>query len=383
MSLTRLFLIPFLTCIFVLGCGKQPEAPNTQVAPKVSSTNPQPKQASLPPSVSVPVFTLQDFDSNSTDHNSTKKAIGEALGKSPAELTQADLEQVEKLDLFALGITDISPLAALSRLKRLNIVGNNINDLTALTGLTSLEVLYACENKISDITPLAGLSKLRVLHLRKNFVSDLTPLAGLTSMLSLDLERNRVRDIDVFLSVHQLFSSWCIYKNHLANMHDLNWLALSFNQVSDISALAGTQNLRHLYLERNRLTNESDISAFSKLCFLKTLSIRDNRVTDLSSLAGSDKMLWLELDNNRVYDLSPLAGMKGLKKLYMENNQVRILDPLVKLTSLEIVRGRGNPVSSKETRKLMQALPKCSIKVGSFNKVPTRRNQNPAPPEKN
>ena len=122
MSLTRLFSIPLLASIFVLGCGKQPEAPNTQVAPKVSSTNRQPKQASLPPSVSVPVFTLQDFDSNSTDHNSTKKAIGEALGKSPTELTQEDLEQVEKLDLFALGITDISPLAALiSVLLNLNV----------------------------------------------------------------------------------------------------------------------------------------------------------------------------------------------------------------------------------------------------------------------
>ena len=170
MSLSRLFSIPLLACIFVLGCGKQSKAPNAQVAPKVSSTNPQPKQASLPPSVSVPVFTLQDFDSNSTDHNSAKKAIGEVLGKFPTELTQEDLKQVEKLDLFALGITDISPLAALSGLKRLNIVGNNITDLTALTGLTSLEVLYACENKISNLTPLAGLSKLRVLHLRKNVI---------------------------------------------------------------------------------------------------------------------------------------------------------------------------------------------------------------------
>ncbi|SVD77679.1 uncharacterized protein METZ01_LOCUS430533, partial [marine metagenome] len=104
-----------------------------------------------------------------------------------------------------------------------------------------------------------------------------------------------------------------------------------------------------------------------------------NRVSDLSSLAELEKMLWLELDNNQVCDLSPLAGMKELKKLYMENNRVRILEPLLELTRLEIVQGKGNPASSSETLKLVKALPKCSIKVGSFNKVPTRRNRNPAP----
>ena len=148
MKLTPLLIV----VVALLGCSKKAKAPTDPVAQKAAIAKPKPKQNPLPPPVSAPVFTLQDFDPNNADHNSTKKAIGAELGKPPAELTQEDLGQVEKLDLFAIGITDISPLAALSGLKRLNIVGNNIADLRALTGLTSLEVLYACENKISNLT---------------------------------------------------------------------------------------------------------------------------------------------------------------------------------------------------------------------------------------
>ena len=149
MSLTRIFLLPFLACIFGLGCGKQAEVPTAQVAPEVSSTKPKPKQAALPPPVSVPVFTLTDFDSNSTDHTAIRKAIGVALEISPADMTQENLEKVEKLDLFGAGISDISPVAALTGMKRLNIFGNsfscistiNKQDLSLLTNIRIFEKL--------------------------------------------------------------------------------------------------------------------------------------------------------------------------------------------------------------------------------------------------
>jgi len=174
MSFARLLLFSISACLLGVGCGKEAEAPPAPVAPEALSAKPKPH---LPP-VTGPVFTLKDFDSNSSDHNATRKAIGAALGKSPSELTQTDLAKVEKLDLFGAGITDISPVAALTGLKRLNIFGNKIYDLTALTGLTLLEVLYASENKIADLTPLAGLTRLRVLHLRKNFCCRPDALGG-------------------------------------------------------------------------------------------------------------------------------------------------------------------------------------------------------------
>ena len=84
-------------------------------------------------------------------------------------------------------------------------------------------------------------------------------------------------------------------------------------------------------------------------------------------------MTWLELDNNRVIDLSPLTEMAELRELYVENNQVRIVDPLRKLSRLVVVQGKGNPVSSMQSSRLMRALPECNIKIGILNKIPTRR----------
>ena len=80
MSFARLLLFSISACLLGVGCGKQAEAPAAPVAPEASSANPKPKQKPLPPPVSAPVFTLKDFDKNSSDHNPTKKTIGVAVG---------------------------------------------------------------------------------------------------------------------------------------------------------------------------------------------------------------------------------------------------------------------------------------------------------------
>ena len=137
MPFKRLLLLAQSAGLLLVGCEKQTEAPVAQVVPEASSIKPKPEFPPPPPS--APVFTLKDFDSNSTDHNATRKAIGSALGKSPADLTQDDLTKVEKLDLFGAGITDISPVAALTGLKRLNIFGNMNGKSMALALIYKLE----------------------------------------------------------------------------------------------------------------------------------------------------------------------------------------------------------------------------------------------------
>jgi len=53
----------------------------------------------------------------------------------------------------------------------------------------------------------------------------------------------------------------------------------------------------------------------------------------------------------------------------------------MKLTSLAVVQGKGNPVSATQSSKLLQALPKCNIKIGILNKIPTRRPSKPTQPK--
>ena len=92
--------------------------------------------------------------------------------------------------LFTNAVTDISPLAKLTKLVDLNIHTQDISDLTPLSGLTSLIELRLAGNSFTDLSPLRGLASLEYLELTGNDLTDITALSGLTNLLALDLRFN-------------------------------------------------------------------------------------------------------------------------------------------------------------------------------------------------
>jgi len=92
--------------------------------------------------------------------------------------------------LFTNAVTDISPLANLTKLVDLNIHTQDISDLTPLSGLTSLVELRLAGNSFTDLSPLRGLASLEYLELTGNDITDISPLSGLTSLMQLDLRFN-------------------------------------------------------------------------------------------------------------------------------------------------------------------------------------------------
>ena len=92
--------------------------------------------------------------------------------------------------LFTNAVTDISPLAKLTKLVDLNIHTQDISDLTPLNGLTSLIELRLAANSFTDLSPLRGLSTIEYLELTGNDITDITPLSGLTNLMQLDLRFN-------------------------------------------------------------------------------------------------------------------------------------------------------------------------------------------------
>ncbi|MCG8416114.1 MAG: hypothetical protein MI746_18000 [Pseudomonadales bacterium] len=102
--------------------------------------------------------------------------------------------------LFTNAITDISPLANLTKLVDLNIHTQDISDLTPLSGLTALEELRLAANSFTDLSPLRGLNNLIYLELTGNDITDITPLSGLTNLMQLDLRFNpELRNIEALL----------------------------------------------------------------------------------------------------------------------------------------------------------------------------------------
>ena len=100
------------------------------------------------------------------------------------------------LDLWKSSVSDISPVAGLTKLTHLGFAANNaISDVSALVGLTNLTALWVNGNSISDISPLAGLTKLTRLGLSSNSISDISALAGLTNLTLLKLDNNSISDL--------------------------------------------------------------------------------------------------------------------------------------------------------------------------------------------
>jgi hypothetical protein len=145
-------------------------------------------------------------------------AIRERIRKPEGELTPADFERVTHLSLAGMGLTDITPLAKLTKVKSLNLDYNEISDLTPLAGLVALEKLHLGSNQITDLSPLENLTNLKFVPLFRNQISDLSPIA---------------------------------------NWSHAEHLALYCNPVSDLRPLHGLANLRKVKLQGNPVSPEA------------------------------------------------------------------------------------------------------------------------------
>ena len=119
-------------------------------------------------------------------------------------------------------------------------------------------------------------------------------------------------------------------------------LDLSARGLSDVSPLAGLQDLEALALGGNRV---DDLGPLAALAGLEVLDLRDNAVGDLAPLASLPHLRVLDLSGNAVSDLSPLAGLTALRRLDLSGNRVTDLRPLSELRRLETLLLDGNEVS--------------------------------------
>ena len=156
--------------------------------------------------------------------------------------------------------------------------GNAISDLSPLAGLTKLEVINFCGGNISDLTPLAGLTGLKELYLARQEISDISLLANLTGLTRLDLHNNDISDI-----------------SPLAKLTQLKWLEL-------------------------RATNISDISPLARLSQLEWLNLHQNNISSVSPLVNLTQLKWLNIARNNISDLSPLEELRTKIKIFWSGN---------------------------------------------------------------
>jgi len=115
--------------------------------------------------------------------------VQEAYGRDPRAISWWEErtkkwfgEKVETVHLMSTYVSDLTPLAELSRLESVYLGGTEVTDLSPLAGLESLDTVSLTWGAVSDLSPLAKVTSLEVLELDQTQVSDLSPLAELTDL---------------------------------------------------------------------------------------------------------------------------------------------------------------------------------------------------------
>lgn len=323
-------------------------------------------------------------------------AVKKALGKKGANITEAKMAKLTRLNAPNKKISDLTGLEYAINLQVLKLARNRIKDISPLAGLTHLTELGFYQNRIKDISPLEGLTNLQQLNLRDNRITDILPLRGLTNLQVLNLRQNKITNIialvdnsgrgglgktdtvdlrgnpldsnaiNNYVGVLEQYGVTVQWDppdpaSNVINIPDAQLLAnfetalykaagdpitqaemetltqfYSSGWFSDLTGLEYAINLTHL---RIRTTGTIDISPIGALTKLEQLEfwVLDS-IIDLSPLAKLTKLTGLSIAVDRITDLSPLSKLTNLTWLRLVQRSLTDLSPLAKLTNLTWLR---------------------------------------------
>jgi hypothetical protein len=206
----------------------------------------------------------------------------------------------------------------------------------------NLKAVVEDELYVSDPTPTDMLGLTR-LYAHAGGIVSLGGLEYATGLESLDVSYNQIDDISV-----------------LAGLTQLETLIINNNLITDLSPLSGLVNLTELDIHDNGLRDISDLSALTEM---RTLVLRLNWISDISALSGMAHLQYLDLLQNYVLsDLSPLSGLTDLETLILRYNDVSDLSPLsglVKLRELDLRDNQIRDVSALTTLTMLSELNLC------------------------
>ncbi len=305
------------------------------------------------------VDKIDDVDSANDvtyDHLATIRSLSLA-GETINSLKAGDFSGLIELRILSFrnddilddstGISDISPLAGLTKLTSLDLYHNRVNDISPLENMTNLEKLWLNDNQVTDISPLQNLTDLKRLFVNENNISDISVLSNLTALDHINLSYNSISDISVLSNLTAL-THLNISKNSISdiskleNLTALRTLNISENSISDISKLRKLTPLTRLYLWDNKV---EDISALSDMTALTDLDLTDNSISDISVLSNLNALINLNLVGNSIEDISALDGLTNLTSLSLASNSIIDISALDGLTNLSRLNLFGNSVT--------------------------------------
>ena len=250
---------------------------------------------------------------------------------------------------FAMNeITDISPLATMSKLTTVGLLHNQVTDLSPLAGLSQLQDLNIIGNGVSDISPLAALEKLTILPMQVNMVTHIGPLANKPLLSFVLMDDNLISDISSLAQNFSLRSvdTFDLRRNPLSQqalciyIPSLRSRGAIANIDEDAVCIPVVIEFPDPILEgiiRDQIGKpEGDIlnTDFAELTFLIA---NDGEITDLTGLEAASNLSTVELNDSQIMDVMPLAGLTRITHLALNGNPITDVAPLASLTSMELL----------------------------------------------
>jgi hypothetical protein len=191
-----------------------------------------------------------------------------------------------------------------------------------------LAARHSFETNNGEITSLVGfqnMTGMEWLDLSYNTISDVSALGGLTDLLTLELEFNAITDV-----------------SPLAGLTGLTLLHINDNTIVDVSALSQLTSMESLDIKNNSV---ADIASLAAMTSLKILLAQNNSIQDITALGELTTLTTLSLNDNSIQDITALGELTTLTSLWLNDNAIVSLSPLRTLTGLTGLRLAGNSIS--------------------------------------
>lgn len=221
------------------------------------------------------------------------------------------LTSLRKLTLNGCALTDISGFSALTKMTDLDLSNNSVSDISVLSLMLELETVDLSNNPLDSIAGLTTCPALASVNITGCGISSIGALSGKEQLTALLASGNKISDL-----------------TPLEGCTTLETLVVSNNLVADISVLTTLTGLQSFEANSNAITA---IPAFDKeVCVLVRFCANYNEIADLSGLAGITTLNYVELDYNQITDISPLAESYNLIALDVWDNPLEEPDEAVK-----------------------------------------------------
>ena len=360
MKLTKLFMTAIVilllaaTAFCMTGCTRSRGEPAAVQTFDNKAQNTDKASDSIPetdvPEELISVIPLKEDKIIEWKDSNIESAVRLVIDKPSGDIYLHDIWYLEKLIIGEKGITNIDDITSnFANLTSLNLMKNQITDISALKELKNLSTIILADNLISDISFLNELPNLINVNLGHNKITDINQTGNLKNLISLNLNQNPIVDSDFSIigNLKKLKSLSLGGLNltdisFIAELHDLDYLYLNDNQISNISAVKNLKKLMTLFLNGNKI---SDVSMLGNLTNLNSLYLGWNKISDISSFKALTNLTRLSLDSNQISDISVLKYLTKLKSVDLGWNQIDDISALKNLEDLEKLHIPQNYIS--------------------------------------